>query len=76
LGEKVIITWSVFMEEDFNGLEHEVEDSAELAKEEETTFTPLFGISYVPEDCRAIPCSPTDVEAVNRALDELYFGRR
>jgi len=64
------------MEEDFNGLEHEVEDSIELAKEEETTFSPLFGISYVPEDFRAIPCSPTDVEAVNRALEELYFGRR
>ena len=37
-------------------------------------FASKSRFQYVPEDPRAIPCSPTDVEAINRVLNEQYFG--
>jgi hypothetical protein len=55
--------------------EEEADDLADqLDEEDDTRVTFGFRFQYVSEDLRASPCSPTDIAAVDRALNEQYFG--
>jgi len=64
-------------EEEIDNLVNQLdkEENREEYREEHSGIVPGLEIEYVPEDFRAIPCSPTDIEAVNRALNEQYFGK-
>jgi len=57
-----------FDEEALEDLVHQIEDPDVVRIIDGVKF------EYHPEDCRATPCSDGDIDALNRALDEKYFG--